>query len=218
MKTLSVTISNEHRILSDSLIAALDTFVDVKIIGAYKGNDDTIVGLCNDLPDIALIELNKVNKHAKNADWGDGFSILHYIKDSKLATKVIVLSDSKDLATVQMAIELGALSFLLKSVSINVLKIAIDTVHAGNTFFPREIKQELDRAREQITKTLPFKLTNREEQVLSLVSRGYSTPLIAQELALHKETISDYRESLMKKLRAKNAADLVRISYEWGIL
>jgi DNA-binding NarL/FixJ family response regulator len=100
---------------------------------------------------------------------------------------------------------------------VNVLKIAIDEVYNGKTFFPRDIKRIVEDLSTHEIDT-PVRLSNREKEVLQLVAQGYSTPSIAQELFLSKETISDYRESLMRKFQAKNAPDLVRLSFKCRIL
>jgi DNA-binding NarL/FixJ family response regulator len=219
MKTISITICDEHRMMLDGLLAAFKTFEDIQVLGVYKSYEETIEGIIASKPDIAIIELDFFQDYSLAIEPISNISILQDVMTSKLTSKVIILSNSKDINFIQAAINLGAVSFLTKSTPINILRVAIDAVHAGNTFFTREIKQQLEKAKIQNRKVaLPFKLTNREKQVLGFVSKGYSTPSIAEELNLHKETISDYRESLMKKLRAKNAADLIRISYESGIL
>lgn len=61
-------------------------------------------------------------------------------------------------------------------------------------------------------------LTNRELQVLDLLSSGYSTPEISQNLFLSPETIKTYRKRLIMKLNAKNVAHLIRIGFEKQLL
>lgn len=61
-------------------------------------------------------------------------------------------------------------------------------------------------------------LTNRELQVLDLVSNGLSTIDIANELYLSPETVKTHRKNLITKLDAKNVANLIRIAFESGII
>lgn len=200
----------------DSLRTALASFDDIGIVGAYTNCNSTINGLGEEEIDVAVVDLATCkDDDTTRAEFVE--DVLKYIEAHKLKTKVIVLADTTDSQTINHLVNKGVSSFLLKNVSVNVLKVAIDSVYNGETFFSREIRQEL-RNNERIELKPQVKLSNREKEVLHLVSTGYSTPNIAERLKLHKDTISDYRESLMKKLRAKNAADLVRIAYESKIL
>ncbi|MDA8692913.1 helix-turn-helix transcriptional regulator [Saprospiraceae bacterium] len=61
-------------------------------------------------------------------------------------------------------------------------------------------------------------LTNRELEVLNLLSSGYSTPEISSNLFLSTETIKTYRRNLIVKLEAKNVAHLIRIAFEKDII
>jgi DNA-binding CsgD family transcriptional regulator len=61
-------------------------------------------------------------------------------------------------------------------------------------------------------------LTNRELEVLNLLSSGYSTPEISELLFLSTETIKTYRKRLIEKLHAKNVANLIRIAFEKEII
>jgi len=60
-------------------------------------------------------------------------------------------------------------------------------------------------------------LTDRELEVLNLLSCGKSTPEIATHLFLSTETIKTYRKNLITKLDAKNVANLIRLAYDNGI-
>lgn len=215
-KNVSLSICDEQLMLMDSLRAALIAFDDISIVGLYTTYKSTTIGLSEKTVDVAIIDLTTCeDDHAINAEFA--LNTLKYIEGHKLKTKVIILASTKDSQIINHLVKQGVSSFLSKNVSVNVLKVAIDNVYNGETFFSREVRQEL-RTNERIEQKPQVKLSNREKEVLQLVSTGYSTPNIAEQLKLHKDTISDYRESLMKKLRAKNAADLVRIAYENKIL
>jgi len=62
-----------------------------------------------------------------------------------------------------------------------------------------------------------IKLSRREKQVLELISAGSSISDIADELFISPETVKTYRSSLIKKLEAKNCANLIRIAFERGM-
>jgi len=64
----------------------------------------------------------------------------------------------------------------------------------------------------------PNYLTNREQEILNLLSCGHSTPEIADILFLSPETVKTHRRNLVIKLNAKNVAHLIRIGFESGVI
>ena len=60
-------------------------------------------------------------------------------------------------------------------------------------------------------------LSQREQEVLDLISLEFTTEQIAQELYISHHTVDSHRKSLFKKLGAKNSAGLVRRAFEAGI-
>jgi len=65
---------------------------------------------------------------------------------------------------------------------------------------------------------LSVRITSRERQVLERISKGESSPEIAEALEVSIETIKSHRKSLLMKLKAKNTAHLIRVAFESGIL
>jgi DNA-binding CsgD family transcriptional regulator len=63
-----------------------------------------------------------------------------------------------------------------------------------------------------------MRITNRELEVLELISHAFSTSEIAQELFIGTETAKTHRKNLMLKLDTKNSAGLVRKGFELGLL
>lgn len=61
-------------------------------------------------------------------------------------------------------------------------------------------------------------LSSREEEVLYLISEGFSTNDIAEDLHISKDTVKTYRKNLFRKLGANNMAVLIRRSIEYGII
>ena len=61
-------------------------------------------------------------------------------------------------------------------------------------------------------------VTGREEEILEMLSRGFSTDEIAHCLFLSSETIRTHRKSLLQKFKARNTAQLIRLAFEIGFL
>jgi len=66
--------------------------------------------------------------------------------------------------------------------------------------------------------SIQVSISSREQEVLHLVAQEYSTKEIGDILYVSYETVHTHRKNLLRKLRAKNAAGLIRIAFEKGLL
>jgi DNA-binding NarL/FixJ family response regulator len=137
---------------------------------------------------------------------------------------VVVLSMYDDENSVVNAIRAGARGFVLKKASQLDLLEALRAVAAGGSYLSPEVSERLvhrmqAQDRGELGQPLELqRLSPREVQVLRLVGEAKSSREIADLLMLEVETIRSYRKSLMKKLGARNAAQLTRIALEAGLI
>jgi len=61
-------------------------------------------------------------------------------------------------------------------------------------------------------------ITNREYEILILLSRGYNSREIGKRLFITEDTVNTHRKKLLLKLNAANSAALVRIAFEKGLI
>jgi DNA-binding NarL/FixJ family response regulator len=102
----------------------------------------------------------------------------------------------------QMA-DAGVLGFLNKDSDIKTVFQAIDTLVAGNTFFPDGVEVA------QSTENDPDALTERELAVLTAICQGLSTPQIADLLSISRRTVDAHRARILEKTGCNNTASLV---------
>ena len=146
----------------------------------------------------------------------DGIEVLKFFKIKKINQKVIILSSYEDVKLVQEMINLGANGFLSKDSAGQHIVEAIRTVHEGEQYFSDTIKNNLlklytgknVRPGQRPQSTIANSLTDRETEVLKLISQEYSSPEIAQILNISQSTVDTYRKSLLKKTKVKNAVGL----------
>jgi DNA-binding NarL/FixJ family response regulator len=126
--------------------------------------------------------------------------------DSNL--KIIALTMFNDDDYYLKMIQAGVKGFLLKESDIQEVIYVIKTVHQGNSFFPVDILCKLLKAKEQ---TMPGgdALSERELEILQLISEGLSNSEIAQKLFLSKRTVDKHRSNILMKTNCKNTANLV---------
>lgn len=119
---------------------------------------------------------------------------------------IIFLSAFGDVPTTVRAIQSGAIDFLEKPASREILLERIETALAADR------KRRVEAASENDILERYRQLTPREQEVLSLTTRGLTNKDIARQLGISPRTVENHRARMMEKMRAANLAELCRMS------
>ena len=216
MKILTILLADDHTVVREGLRALIETAEDIQVVGeATTGRE--AVKLAQTLhPDVILMDVNmpKLN----------GAEATRQILLDNPAAKVLVLSASSDDERVARLVAAGAMGFMEKQSSGQVLLRAIREVGAGKTSYSpvitRRLLQISRTAREQglAPGTTRQKLTSREEEVLQLVAEGAPNKQIAEELGISPKTVDKHRQQLMAKLGIHDTAGLTRYAISSGMI
>jgi DNA-binding NarL/FixJ family response regulator len=154
----------------------------------------------------------------------NGLEATRQILAADPAAKVVVLSAHSDDVYVERMNEAGAVGFLEKQTSAEILTKAIHEVVAGHTFFSpaiarrRRDDQSKPRDRDGLLKAHGARLTSRESEVLQLVAEGSANKQVAAELGISIKTVEKHRQHLMDKLKIHDTAGLTRYAIAQGIV
>jgi DNA-binding NarL/FixJ family response regulator len=130
---------------------------------------------------------------------------------------VLVLSMHADPHIARRALEAGALGYLTKDSSPELLVDAVHHVLAGRSYVDPSLSGALIRA-ERTAREPMEQLSTRERQVLVALVQGRSVVEIAEELQLAPNTVSTYKARLMEKLGQTSLSDLVRYTLRHGLV
>ena len=205
---IQVHIADDHKILIEGIVAVINTESDIEIEGYSLTGKEVIDWAEDHYADILILDINMPEY--------DGIEVLKFFKIKKINLKVIILSSYDDVKLVQEMINLGASGFLSKDSAGQHIVEAIRTVHAGEQYFSNTVKNNLlklytgknVKLGQRPQSTIVNSLTDRETEVLKLISQEYSSPEIAQILNISQSTVDTYRKSLLKKTNVKNAVGL----------
>jgi DNA-binding NarL/FixJ family response regulator len=147
--------------------------------------------------DLQLCLLDLALKH------DHGLSAIHRIKECAPQVAVVIVSGADDSATIRSCIDAGAMSFIPKSVTPEVLTNALQHVLRGAVYLPEQIASALENAQPRPS------LTPRQFQVLKCLSRGLPTKLISRELGLSEHTVKEHIALVFQALGAHNRTEAV---------
>jgi len=154
----------------------------------------------------------------------NGLEATRQILKARPATKVLILSAHSDPEYVEHAIQAGALGYVVKQASSEVVAKAIRALHKGKTFFTPSIAKHLIGDYQSspngvgLRKKNGVQLTSRESELLQLVAEGHPNKQIASELNINIKTVEKHRQHLMAKLHIHDIAGLTRFAISTGII
>ena len=205
-------VVEDHALTREGLRLALGAFGnDVTVLDA--ASVDAALAAINRHPDIDLVLLDVSLSDA------DGFSLLQALKREQCTVPVIVISGTDERDVVLKALDLGALGFVPKSASVDVLLQAIRLVLAGGTYIPQ---QALAMPRRRQTEAAhPGRaidgLTSRQRQILALMAQGKPNKLIADELGISEATVKSHVTEILRALGVTNRTQAVIAAGDVGI-
>lgn len=200
MKILLVDDHTLFRAGLRMLLAALGG--DVKILEAATAAQ--ALALIGEQPDIQLCLLDLSLKS------DDGLSLLSATKQVVPNLMVVVVSGSDDSLTIRSCIEAGAMSFIPKSATPEVLTQALQRVLKGDVYLPEQVGLSTDDS------VLRPSLTPRQHEVLKYLSQGLPTKLIARRLELSEYTIKEHIALIFQALGVRNRTEaVIRASRLW---
>jgi DNA-binding NarL/FixJ family response regulator len=147
----------------------------------------------------------------------DGLEAVRRIHTQLLSVGVIMLSTTAPDDVVLEAVRAGARGYLLKDVSTDELRAAIQTVAAGGSYFTPAVAAKLAGG---IHRGGPAseRLTPRELAVLRRLATGAPNKEIAAALSISENTVESHLRSIYGKLDVRSRTEALRRATEWGIL
>ncbi len=187
---IKILIVDDHHVVRKGLKTVLGLEEDFVIIGEAEDGNDAWVQYQQLMPDIVLLDLQM--------EPVDGITALIAIKEVDPEAKVIVLTSFVDSANVLPAIEAGATGYMLKTADPEEIADAIRAAHIGKGTFDQVAIQAMSEGMKNRAKFT--ELTDREREVLRLISKGKSNQEIGDQLFISIKTVKTHVSNILSKL------------------
>lgn len=168
------------------------------------------MGVEDTAPDLVVIDLDgKENELVPQ---------IEEIKRGKQDTAFLVISNAQSRESIQRLLNAGIKGILTKNCSEEEITNGLIAVSKGNRFFCNTVLEMVIQGESDEEDCEPTTLSGREFEVLELITKGYTTAIIAETLSLSIHTINSHRKNILKKLGLSSPTELVVYALESGLV
>lgn len=211
MQKISVLIVDDHAILRDGLKIAINTDENLMVAGEASEGKEAIELIDELDPTVVVMDVNMPGMN--------GIETVKEIRKKNKSIKILMLTMHEDEDYIFDAISSGVDGYIFKMSDMELFIEAVKTVAAGQNYYAPKVSETLidnykNKQHKKHKKGEQTPLTKREKEILRMIADGETTNNIAEKLFISFFTVSKHRKNIMKKLKVKNTAELVRYAFE----
>ena len=211
MKLITILLADDHDVVRRGMKMLLEDEEGIQVIGEAFDGLDAIEKVKMLMPNVVILDLTMPKMN--------GIEAAKIISEEYPEVKILIFSMHHNKEYIVKSVENGANGYLLKDTGKDELLRAIKVISEGRKYFPPEISEVI--IDELLAKTSGIqeenrpifeKITPKEKQILGMIVQGYNSREMANKLFLSIRTVDNHRANMMKKVKAKNTADLVKMA------
>ena len=211
MNSITILLADDHDVVRRGMKMLLEDEEGIQVIGEASDGLDAIEKVKTLMPNLVILDLTMPKMN--------GIEAAKVISEEYPAVKILIFSMHHNKEYIVKSVENGANGYLLKDTGKDELLKAIKVVSEGRKYFPPEISEVIidellakNSETQEETRPIFEKITPKEKQILGMIVQGYNSREMADKLFLSIRTVDNHRANMMKKVKAKNTADLVKMA------
>lgn len=209
----TILIVEDEPVTRDVLIQVVENQPQLKLLAAVS-NVAEAQAMLEHKPDIILVDIGLPD--------GNGIDLIRQIKQQHPEGAVMVVSGFGDEEHVLNAIEAGATGYILKDDSLaKVGPHILQLIKGESPISPgiaRYLLKRFQTPHQQVTDDSQPKLTERENDVLTLIAKGYSRHEVAENLNVSQHTVTTHIKHIYRKLSVHSRTEAVFEAYQMGLI
>lgn len=215
---ISVFLVDDHHVIRRGFRIMLEGTSGIRIVGEESEASNVVAKVKELQPDVVLMDIKLGTVGT------DGIDITRELRSRCPNINVIVISNFDEEDYVKDAIRAGASGYLLKDITQEDLIKAIRTVYEGgavvNPLLNKKILNELASIRPHVSyhPSLEGPLSDKEAEVLTLLTEGFPNKEIAGKLFITEKTVKAHVSSILRKLGVKDRTQAVIFALKRGLI
>jgi|SRR5690606_28248769 len=206
---IRVLIVDDQDIIRVGLSFVVEEFDDIELIGTASNGMEALQ-LCETMkPDVILLDLLMPEM--------DGVTTIKNVHENFPDIRIVVLTSSDDEKLIRQALHAGAMSYLVKNVSVPALIEAIRAAAHGKSTLAQEATQVLVGAIQR-PPAIGHNLSARELETLKFMIRGLKNHEIAKQMMVSTSTVKKHVSSILTKLGVSSRLEAVTLAIQHQIV
>jgi len=208
---IKVLIVDDHALVRMGIRRLLDDLPDMQVVGEAESGEIALSLVKKHQPDVVLLDMKMPGM--------DGWEVTRRLTKSNPKIKVIAVTALSTEPLPTRVLQLGAMGYITKDSGADEMISAIRKVYSGERYLSTEIAQKMAINSLQSTQDSPFdELSEREMQVMLMITRGMTVPEISTQLFLSSKTVNGYRYRMFEKLSIKNDVELTYLAMKHRVI
>lgn len=213
--TINVLIVDDHAVVRAGIRMLIESDPDLTIVGECENGQEAVDQVESIKPDVVLMDVTMPVM--------DGVEATRVIKSADGSPSVLALTIHEGPDYFFQMLQAGASGYVPKRAAPDDLLRAIHVVAEGNVFLEPQVAKELVsdylvRVQQGGERESYDGLTNREQQVLTLIAEDETNQGIANDLGISVKTVERHRENIMSKLNLHSRIELVKYAIRKGLI
>ena len=206
-KEIRVVVGDSNRLIKIGLEVVLSNEPDIFLVGEAGSEDELFELLKKNEVDVLLFDFTASDFRIETVP-----ELLSQFPE----LKVVAITPDQTGETIQNALRAGVRSYVKKDCDLNEIVSSVRDTAKGDKFFCGTILEtirqvDIDPEAENFEgfNCEPVKLSEREQEIITLIAEGMTNTAIAKKLYLSPHTVNTHRKNIMQKLGVKNTAAVV---------
>lgn len=206
---IDILIVNNNLIAGEGLKTILQSRLGNRVLGVVDNKENFITSSKKYFPDIVVVDYSQPSF---------GVDFIAEIKRIYKSTKILAITDVLPKQTIYKALKLGVNSYLLDDCQKPEILEAIEDTYQGKQFYCGHVIDILAEKDDELLGCVGTSLSDREVEIIRMISDGLTNKEIADALCLSTHTVNTHRKNIMTKLGLKNTAGIVIYAFKENII
>ena len=215
MEPTRVLIADDHQVMRRGVRAVVEMLPDWEVCAEASTGREAVEMVERLHPQIVVMDVSMPELN--------GLEATRQIKKIAPTTEILIFSGTETEELIRQVFEAGARSYILKTDGREQLEAALRSLAAHKPYFTTQVGEVLfskfldGKSRNQ-EETGDGRLTDREREIIQLLTEGGSNKEVADRLGISVKTVETHRAAIMKKLKFKSFSDMVRYAIRNNII
>lgn len=200
---IRVSIVEDNPRVRTSLARLIELSDGFKCVSEHASGEEAVVGLPKAKPEVVLMDINLPGMN--------GIRCVAQLKDKLPKAQFLMLTSYEDSELIFESLRVGASGYLTKNLDPDEIIQAVEQVHAGGSPMSMNIARKVVNHFRQIKQPSSDmeKLTEREQEVLALLAKGFLYKEIAEQLGISLHTVRGHVHLVYEKLHVQSRTEAV---------